>query len=59
MWRETVDFVRMASRLNAVIVPFGILLPTLHHFLIGNLCNSSPSIIQLQSSVEGSSRLYF
>jgi hypothetical protein len=25
MWRETVDFVRMASRLNAVIVPFGIL----------------------------------
>lgn len=25
MWKETVDFVRMASRLNAIIVPFGIL----------------------------------
>ncbi|KAH9564058.1 hypothetical protein CY35_04G004500 [Sphagnum magellanicum] len=25
MWKPTVDFVRMASRLNAIIVPFGIL----------------------------------
>jgi len=25
MWKETVDFVRMASRLNTIIVPFGIL----------------------------------
>lgn len=25
MWKETVDFVRMATRLNAIIVPFGIL----------------------------------
>lgn len=25
MWKEGVDFVRMASRLNAIIVPFGIL----------------------------------
>ncbi|KAG0579258.1 hypothetical protein KC19_4G086100 [Ceratodon purpureus] len=25
IWKETVDFVRMASRLNAIIVPFGIL----------------------------------
>lgn len=25
LWKETVDFVRMASRLNAIIVPFGIL----------------------------------
>jgi hypothetical protein len=25
MWKDTVDFVRMAGRLNAIIVPFGIL----------------------------------
>ena len=25
LWKETVDFVRMASRLNTIIVPFGIL----------------------------------
>jgi len=25
MWKEGVDFVRMASRLNAIIVPFGLL----------------------------------
>jgi hypothetical protein len=44
MWKPTVDFVRMASRLNAIIVPFGILgadeayvqIATLlgHHFVV-------------------------
>jgi hypothetical protein len=44
MWKPTVDFVRMASRLNAIIVPFGILgadeayvqIDTLlgHHFVV-------------------------
>lgn len=46
MWKEGVDFVRMASRLNAIIVPFGILgaddayvniLTSLYHTLTGKV----------------------
>lgn len=45
MWKEGVDFVRMASRLNAIIVPFGILgaddayvtvFTSRYHILTGN-----------------------